>query len=426
MKRPVPPGHAGYETVPVMASDPLARPIQRTVKAPLPPCLHRPIERYLTSRDAWLRTVHAEADPRLFLRATDPPQPLALADVVAFLRLRGAAAPERLLRKLVRSFMPFYVTRLGLDPIVACYVSGRVPRTFATKLFYCHVAADRLAEHYWRTASQADRLIRRAAAALGLHLGPVPGSPEAPPLTFRGYGSRVVPRRRTSATFFEAVRAALRRHARRREEAARILYHNLYASYAWIVAHLLSGARPTNDGGVSRVLGTSHPTRLKLGDKNSPWHLEWRTQRPSATLEALRGDLRTARQDARDLPSFDHHADRALGGPLLFLLRWNGEPYLPTFRDITAVLQLFPEVAATFPFPANVGRHLLETMLTEASADRASQDYALGHQRRWLEALNRFSAAELGFLERHFAGHVDALVRRLDLDLVPYRAGATS
>jgi hypothetical protein len=423
---PVPPNSSGYATVPMRTSDPLARPTQRTVSLPLPPFLRPPMERYLQSRDAWLRAVEHEHHPRLFLRGSDPPCPLTLTDVVAFLRRRGESSAERLVRKLIRSFFPLYVTRLGLDPIVACYVSGRAPRIFATQLFYCRLSADRLVSEYWRKAAQADRLIRRAAAALDIRLVDAGHSSVSRPSMAGGYGSRVVPRWETIPGFGAAVRAELRRHESQRQEAEGIVYHNLYSAYAWTLAQLASGARPTKEGGVTRAVGTPHPTRLRLDDKQSSRHLEWRTQRRSTILDALRRELGKARQEARLLPSFDHTIDADLGAPLLFLLRWNGQPYLPTHRDIASVLQLFPDVAATFPFPANVGRHLIETELTDAGADRASQDYSLGHQRRWREAPNRFSAADLLFIEDHFAAQVDRLTHRLDLQVIRYREGAPS
>src|SRR5260370_31307987 len=160
----------------------------------------------------------------------------------------------------MRSFSPLYVTRLGLDPIVACYVSGRAPRMFVTQLFYCRLAADRLVSEYWRKAEQADRLIRCAAAALDIRLVDAGHWSVSRPSMAGGYGSRVVPRWETIPGFGAAVRAELRRHDSQRQQAEGHLYHNLYFPSARTLPHPASRGRPTTDGGATRAVRAPHST----------------------------------------------------------------------------------------------------------------------------------------------------------------------
>src|SRR5260370_17132354 len=154
----------------------------------------------------------------------------------------------------MRSFSPLYVTRLGLDPIVACYVSGRAPRIFATQLFYCRLSADRLVSEDWRRAAKADRRIRRAAAALDIRLVDAGHSSVSRPSMAGGYGWRVVPRWETIPGFGAAVRAELRRHESQRQEAQGIVYHNLYSPYPSTLPHLPPASPPTKHARVTLAL----------------------------------------------------------------------------------------------------------------------------------------------------------------------------
>lgn len=411
----------GYRTLALMPSDPMSRSVHPRLCLPLPPFLHGVLERYLVSREALLAETGWENDDHLFLKGTTPPTALAVDDLAAYLRTRGEANPRRVLARIARSFFPLYVSRLGLDPVLAAYISGKVPRIFATQMFYTHVASDRLTRAYWAKAREAHRLMG-IAAGLGrsARRWGADSPPRAiPPSVGGGYGSRIVPRREALAGLSGLVGEALSRLESWLDEPRRIHYHNLYATWAYLIFLLVSGARPIRDERLSAALESPHPTRMRILDKRSPQYVEVRTIHRHLFLRALGDELEKARRDATTLSSFNHLAYEELGYPLLFFLEQDGRPVGVRPGKVRDILER--DVTLAFPYPLNAGRHLLETVLGEAGADRLSLDYALGHQRRWREALNRFSAADLPFMEWHFAEHVQRVIARYGLEVLPYR-----
>lgn len=421
LHRAAPLGRLGYRTLAVMPSDPLSRTVHQRVCLPLPPFLHGVLECYLGSRAALLAEAGSEHDDHLFFKGTAPPTALTVDDLADYVRARGEAHPRRVLSRLARSFFPLYVSRLSLDPVLASYVNGKVPRIFATQMFYTHVASDRLTRAYWTKARNAHRLMW-IAAGLGRsgQRRCAESRPRAiPPSVRGGYGSRIVPRREALGGLSAIVRAALSGLASRLDEPCRIHYHNLYAAWAYLIFLLVSGARPIRDERLSAALESPHPSRLRILDKQSPQYVEVRTIRRHPFLRALGHELERARRDATALPSFDHLGYEELGCPLLFFLEQDGRPVGAKPGTVRDVLER--DAAGAFPYPLNAGRHLLETVLGEAGADRPTQDYSLGHQRRWREALNRFSAGDVTFMEWHFAEHVQQVIQRYGLEVLPYR-----
>jgi hypothetical protein len=229
----------------------------------------------------------------------------------------------------------------------------------------------------------------------------------------------MVPRREALTRLSTIAREALAGLASRRDEPGRIHYHNVYAAWAYLMFLLASGARPIRDERLSAALESPHPSRLRILDKQSPQYVEVRTIRRHPFLRELGHELERARHEATTLPSFDLLRYEELGCPLLFFLEPDGRPVGATPGTVRDVLERDATVA--FPYPLNAGRHLLETVLAEAGADRPAQDYSLGHQRRWREGLNRFSAGDLTFMEGHFAEHVQQVIERYGLEVLPYR-----
>lgn len=425
--RPIPVDWSGYRGAAAMASDPVSRAVCQQVRLTLPPFLREILEAYLTTRRRLVPHPGLPDHGHLFLRVGDPPVPLTREDILEYLRAAGAPDPAGLLRRIVRSFFPFYVSRLGLDPLQAAYVSGTRPRLVATQLFYGYVDDDRLNNDYGRTARAADELI----------LSALRGSAERiPSLTSHersarasagiGYGSRIVPQPDALRRFVVVVREQLARLEGLADDGNCIRHLNLFMAYAYVLFQLLSGARPLRDGRFSAALASPHPHRLRLADKKSGRHVEVRMLRRRANLNALRLEVERACRFARDLPSFQIEVYEAMGGPLLFFLDWDGKPVPAEPGEVRRRLDEVPEVGAAFPWPLNDGRHLLETALRESGADREGKDFGLGHTRRWSEALSRFSVADVPFLEADFAQHADAAAAEFGLEILPFRPGSRS
>jgi hypothetical protein len=403
-----------------LVSAPLCRPVSPWVGVPLPSFLVPLVDAYIQARPK--AVVSASGDPgRLFLKNEESPMALALNDVEEFLRELGESSPKGALRRLARSFWPTYVNRADLDPLIACHVAGHAPRIFATQTFYRHVDGTQLCVEYERAACRVHGLI--LSETRGVDESSFSGNGRHDVLQWRpdsvGYGSRIVFLDGAPPAFVSTVRRTLRELAAREGQESRIHYHNVFtmATYVWL--QLRTGVRPLR-GGVETVPESPDPDRVRVAEKPSPRRVEVRTLRQTAALAAMRVELRRARDAARRLPSFDEAAYQELGSPLLFFLTADGVPERVTPSAVRRRLRDFPALAETFPFPLNVGRHVLETLLGEAAVDRDVIDYGLGHVRKWREAVGRFSAADLPRLEGAFAEQVEQIAARIGLTVIRY------
>jgi hypothetical protein len=410
----------GYTSAAELVSDPLCRPVSPWVGVPLPSWLVPLMDAYLQSR---LQAAGAASDDvgALFLKNEAPPVPLTLEDVEAFLRELGETRPKAMLRRLARSFWPTYVCRAGLDPLIACHVAGSAPRVFATQLFYRHVPAAHLSAAYEAAARQIHALI--LAECRGLRVSSFVGDDRRDVQRWApgdvGYGTRILCREDALSPFVTIVRQTLRELAAQESQEARIYYHNGFTTAIYVLLQLRTGVRPMR-GGVEAVPDSPHPDRVRVSEKPSPRHVEVRTLRQTPALAAIRTELRRARDVARRLPGFDEAAYQQLGSPLMFFLTAEGAPQRVTPSGVRHRLRDFPALQAAFPFPLNVGRHVLETLLGEAGIHRDVIDYGLGHVRKWREAAGKFSAADLPGLEDSFADRVEQIAARIGLPVIRY------
>lgn len=425
--RSIPLDWSGYRGASEMASDPVSRPVCQQVRLMLPPFLREVLEAYLLTRRRLILHPGCRDQDHLFLRSSDPPAPLTREDVVEFLQAAGAPDAAGLLRRLARSFFALYVSRLGFDPLLAAYVSGTRWRLIGSQSFYRHVDADRLNADYSRMAEAADTLIRAAlTGGAGEAQRPASADLSSQASAGPGYGSRIVPHPDALRRFVTLVQDHLLRFEGFTDEVNRIRYFNLYMAYAYVVFQLLSGARPLRDGRFSEALASPHPERMRLADKQSGRYGEVRTLRRRADLNALRWEVEQACRFAHDLPSFQVEVYETMERPLLFFVNWDGKPVAADPREVRRRLDEVPEVGEAFPWPLNVGRHLCETALGEAGADREGKDFGLGHTRRWTEALGRFSVADVPFLESDFARHAAAITTQCGLEILSFRTRSNS
>lgn len=425
--RSIPLDWSGYRGASKMASDPVSRPVCQQVRLMLPPFLREVLEAYLLTRRRLILHPGCRDQGHLFLRAGDPPAPLTREEIVEFLQAAGAPDAAGLLRRLARSFFALYVSRLGFDPLLAAYVSGTRWRLVASQSFYRHADADRLNTDYSRMAEAADTLIRAAlTGGAGEVQRPASADLSSQASASPGYGSRIVPHPDALRRFVTLAQDYLLRFEGFTDEVNRIRYFNLYMAYAYVMFQLLSGARPLRDGRFSEALASPHSERMRLADKQGGRYGEVRTLRRRADLNALRWEVEEACRFAHDLPSFQAEVYGTMERPMLFFVNWDGKPIAADPREVRRRLDEVPEVGEAFPWPLNVGRHLCETALGEAGADREGKDFGLGHTRRWTEALGRFSVADVPFLESDFARHAAAITTQCGLKILSFRTRSNS
>lgn len=360
----------------------------------------------------------------VFLRQVAPAQRLVVADVEQVVRQWGIRRPSSFLAKVARSFVGITVGRFGLDELDAAYASRQLTRGIATLRFYRHEGAEGWSRRVRKAANGMHAFFLEAARVAGVGLPGLPAIPAAPvPALSGGYGSCVVPLEACIAEFADAVEATLGRLALTRDTPEGfIAYHNLYIAYALVYFALATAGRPVRDGDYGAALALATGPRTVTNDKNSRSHPEPRTLAAMLELRQLRGELLAASRRALEtIPDFDGLRYEELDEPLLFFLTPTGRPARATSDRVRAVLTAYPELAATFPYPLNVGRHALATLLAEAGTlDPQYRRYPLGHQRDHTEALGPFSLLPIAKVEAAFAAEASAWLRRCRLRVLPY------
>jgi len=417
----LPPDWPGYRRDVSLPWDGVVRPTSRWVCLPLPPVLHAEVLAVLKDRPSIRPEIGAGHGSWAFPDAEAPQQPISEAAVQAAFAAAGIADPARLVRRLSNSFVTLYCVRHRLSPVYAAYIQGRVERFVKTKLWYAHVDATRLIEHFWAVNDAVDATIRTAAgleAAARAHT-PVLGL-GAFLQTLGGYGSRAVPTTTHLKAALGQLGAALRRDARPVDREGEIRYHNRFMALCYILLHLLIAARPVHDAEFIASLSSDELSRLFQEDKYSPTFFEARAFLRNARVVDQLAQLQLAYRRALAIESFKAGQHAALGSPVLFFIGQNGAPLPVTADGVEQVLRRWPEGDAAWPYPANVGRHLQVTEHVERGVDWDVANHFLGHERAPREALGLYSMMEIPSAEAAIDGQVTAIAEAYGIEVAPF------
>jgi hypothetical protein len=420
----LPPRWTGYRDPESLPSDPYCRPTLRWWALHLPAFLQAEIAAYLRERRRALSQAGQPMPAQVFLAMVVPVTPLTVAEAAAVLKAGGVTEPMRLLNRLPASFMPLYVTRHGLAPPAATYVRGTVHALSATQMYYSHFEIAALSAAYGKAAeaAHADMLAAAGFPTPALK-GPASDDLFSRALLESGVGSRVTPRP-------EGVKRLLTSAAR---ELALppgqlgpdpIEYLNRFMATSYVVLHLGTGGRASQDTQFAVMLEAVHPLRIRNADKHSPRFPEARTQGWNSLLTGQCAELALARRVAERVHPGTQRALYALGYPLLFLLRSDGTPVRATAGNVLHVFARWPAFPEGFPLPLNFGRHTWQTELTAQGVNWDAIDYVLGHQRVGRELLSRFSVTDVAAVEAHIHSvMLPILTDAYGLAVVPFPRG---
>jgi hypothetical protein len=423
--RPMPTGWTGYVADQSRPGAAAMEPVAPVIRVELAPFLR---EELAHVRHTWRALTKSRATPppledRVFLvLGGGRVRAFTRTDLAKFLRISAGSHPGRLLRRLEESFFALYVDRLGLDPATACYVAGAAPRRFTTQLAYRHIRYGEFVSDYHDAARAADALIRQEAGLAARVRAPVRTRViQTNPKIRPGLGSRIFPRHQHITRFTFEAHALLGELAATQDPMLRFLYHRRFTALAWLVLHLATGVRPSRDREFIAALEGPDPGRIQIQDKDSTKTAEVRTLLRTPLLRKQIAQCAAARASMERDWRFDRVRFCRIGRPLLFMVTDEGRPAVARGRAVRREIQEWPDLERHFPYPLNVGRHLIETALANVPGiDIDAKDYGLGHQRSWREVPNRFSAAEVPQVEAHYARRVHLAFAGQELAVIPF------
>lgn len=425
-------GWCGFNTDHLLISTDGCEESSRDITISLPPLVWQGLEPYLQHRLAHGRLLTGTAlHDSVFITDTEPFQPLTLTKVNRFLRREISSPTSITLHSLSRAFKLLYGGRFGLDEILACYISGRVPYFLRAPMFYTRVRLANLTRRYWDASL-------RYAEALVLELQTCDQPQDDAIATLRNlintnhqptddilssataFGSKAVPRFETVLTFFQDYRILLADLARKPPIDERCLYFNHFMIYSYLAFGYATAIRPVSDAAIrDRHFrnGTDSTSAVLLADKANQRYEESRFIPLSSVAHQLISRVIEGRQsfiEYLDRQGMLRYADLAKDDwPIFFLFK-------PDFRlDLLrpkTIRQHLDEIGLgnRYRVPLNANRHFFRShlwLLLPAHLMHA----ILGHQHQGREWMGRVSVSDLEKARDLLTREIDRMLHFLEI-----------
>lgn len=397
---------------------------------------------YLNQR-AKLPSIPSPLSNRIFLlTGGEHIEPLTAASInLRFNTLqRGAISSSCTIQGLAKSVVTHLTTQFGLDPLLACYLSGKVPFNLRAQMFYTHVSVDefnvRISSAIYKFAEQirdefgdnntSERVKEfwRNQRIDGIGLSEAPRS-------WKGTGSRCVMTNEAIRAFFATYRNQLSRLQDQIGKYSplqdRILLFNLVILHNYLIYQFSTGIRPLKDPPV-----TAHTIRqinaedsaVILRDKRNIRFPEAR-EVPHAAIaqEALRlcaeaiATLRSmlSREGIRIDKWWQEHDQ-----PFFFVLSEHGTPQHLSPSAIGHWLAAVEGLSPLYLVPKNAPRHYLRSSLFREGFSLAFIDRIMGHMHAGHEPTSVLAATDIKKANAQFITHVARIAADLGLEPFAY------
>lgn len=409
------------------------------ITIPLPPLVRKGLEPYLhhrlTQDSALAGTQCADF---FFLNSTNPPTALSAPAVNRFLRDQTTTSDSVTLPSLSRAFKLIYEGRYGLNEVLSCYISGRVPYYLRTPLFYTRVRLANLTQHYWDASRQyAHSLLDELTAgrqpsddSTTVLRTLVEGAPPQPPdeivSSSAAFGSKAVPRVDTVTSFFQDYRNCLADLATSTSLKDRRQYFNHFMIYSFLAFGYASAIRPVSDANLRDHHVRNHsvgPDLVLVADKANQRYDDSRFVPLTCTAKALvrqallARELFTAYLSHRRNPRYDHLAKQ--DWPIFFLLDSEFRIRLLTPKLIRQQLEGIG-LGTSYLVPLNGNRHFFRSHLWPLLPARLLHAI-LGHQHQGREWMGRVSVSALDRTRDLLTREIDAMLELLNIVPVTFK-----
>lgn len=297
---------------------------------------------------------------------------------------------------LAFSFFSTYSSRYGLDPILACYVSGQDYRLYGSTLHYIHVPAQHLEEKYLsvseivhkkillnieETKMARRRIVRKflvPEAENKCLLGSSGMKSEnlkadSDNSSDLGYGSKFVPLKENIVSYITLLRAAIENN----KWKELIMRHNLYIAYCFLSMQFCLAYRPRNEIPYA-FREFCKNGRVVINDKLSHAYREDRCLPALSTLNILARNMRqgfdkVCRYIARKINPQMLRFEPEL---FFFFLAEDGSPLEFSLKRMINFLET---AGLPYPFDLKTPRHYMRTYMFEHNVSHEVANAYMGH-----------------------------------------------
>ena len=403
----------------------------RDITIPLPPLVWQGLEPYLHHRLA-----HTGFRDLFFISDIDPLRPLAIRDVNRFLRREISAPTPVTAQALSRAFRLLYGRRFGLDEILACYISGRVPYFLRAPMFYTRVRLADLTRKYWDASFQyAETLLREfnacnhpsdnAITVLSTIIDANAQPANEMLSSATAFGSKAVPRFDTVVSFFRDYRNLLPDLARNPSLDDQRLYFNHFMIYSFLAFGYATAIRPVSDANI-RDYHFKRPSAdtgiVLVADKANQRYEDSRFIPLTSMAFELMTHVLKARQsfiEYLDQQGMWRYGDLARANwPIFFLFKSNFRVDLLKPKTIR---QHLDEVGLgnRYRVPLNANRHFFRSHLWPLLPPRLLHAI-LGHQHQGSEWMSRVSVSDLEKARDLLTRQIDRMLHFLEIVPMSY------
>jgi len=310
---------------------------------------------------------------------------------------------------LALSFFSTYSSRYGLDPILACYISGQDYRLYGSDLHYIHIQAQHLEKKYLSVSETVHKEILRniekeKMATKGVarkYLAPevekkfISGSPRAESDNLIasydnspdfGYGSRFIPLKENLVSYVTSLKEAIEK--KKWNEV--IVRHNLYISYCFLSMQFCMAYRPRNEipYAFSEFCKDGH---VVINDKLSHAYREDRYLSAASALNILAGNMRQGFDGIRRYVARKINPQMLKFEPELFFF-FLAEDGSPIEFSLKRMLGFLAAAGLPYPFDLKMPRHYMRTYLYEHGVSHEIANAFMGHHHVAKEPLGITSA----------------------------------
>lgn len=328
------------------------------------------------------------------------------------------------LPRIASSFQPLYHNRYGLDPIIACHVSGKDrQKLFSSQMHYIHVKHNRLVREYLTVFNDVDFSIREnlnrclEKRLIKSDRKILTNKREAPVIfegdVIGGYGSPYIPQGDYVLNMIGALKKALA------DETDMVLRHNLFVMYAYLGLQFSIALRPRNNPHLPwKRINTMSGTIL-IKDKQSERYREERLLPLPMIMRTLLGSLQSGFKTVEDhiLRNFIFSDQCHKADSVFFFIDDEGRLGPMTIKGIRERLA---KIGIDYSLPPNMPRHYLRTYLFDAKISCDLADTWLGHQHVGRETLGIISSVVFRDAVCVCLPHIETMMKEIGFTSVPY------
>lgn len=367
-------------------------------------------------------------------------------DCVLATTLQAPTGTRVTLARLARSSYVHATTQLQLDPILACYWSGRVPLHYKAQLFYTYIPRQTIWTECVRIGEQLGMLIRVDALEKGQLIGAGGGFfsnieqqgwkltlTSFFPSSYEGVGSRCV-------MTDEALRAFISTFDQKLDQLEAIvakhpnfqfllLHFNLSMIKNYILYQFGTGLRPLKDAPVNQTtvqLTPAGSSRIIIRDKDSGrFAAESRAVPHAPSVHAILLASKASIARLRVLLNKQYRPiDEWLeqnSNPYFFVVREDGTPTPLSPAAMREYLSSVDELALLYLVPLNAPRHYLRSSMFASGFSSRLIDHILGHSHEGYEPLSILAATQLADAESRFMKHIEGVFATLSFKPARFR-----